>query len=387
MNTRSKSAFVLFSQGMSSASNFLNALGCLWILDGAEFKKWLIYSGSTFAVQGILRSTLLEPDLHHRKGLSSRTLRKLRILCFLPCLLVPIVAMVTQSTVHVSDLLIVLFCIFSLAEDGLRYNNLGRSPVIAFKADLIWFLFTVTPVLLFIFGANFNENQFLSFSIFGPISSFLYLMRKNQISHGMENEYLGSMDRLFLFLGSTVLTISTITFTTLIARFESEAWLREWRTVVLLVSPIQAFSSILWLRKLIESSQNESLENTLRSMRSGLIKSIPVLATFVAGASFLPQLILPDTAEIDLTVLFIAMSIPVINAVMYPSNLLMRSMGMYGYLFILVSLNSLVLPLLVWHLRNDLNLNTLFGVQLLSILLLHFTYITIAKFKPKRSLK
>lgn len=387
MNVRGNAAFVLFSQGISSASNFLNALGCIWILDGEIFKEWLIYSGSTFAVQGILRSTLLEPDLHHKKGLSPRTVRKLRVLCFLPCSLVPIVALVTQSPVHFSDFAIVLFCIFSLAEDGLRYNNLGKSPIIAFKADLIWFLFAVTPVLMFVAGANISESQFLSFSVFGPVSSFLFLMRKNQITNGLENNYFKSVDRLYLFLGSTVLTISTITFTTIIARFESEAWLREWRTVVLLISPIQAFSSILWLKNLIESSRLESLESTLKSMRSGLIRAIPFLVAFIAGASFLPELILPNAAEIDLTVLIFAISIPVLNAVMYPSNLLMRSMGMYSYLFILVSLNSLILPLLVWHLRTELNLHLLFGVQLLSVFLLHFTYIAIAKYTRKRPVK
>lgn len=306
----------------------------------------------------------------------------------LPCLLVPVVAVVTQSSVNMSDIAILLFCIFALAEDGLRFNCLGKSPIIAFKADLIWFLFAAAPVVMFLTVTSLSESQFLLLSILGPVASFIYLRRSSQfIIDGIEKNIFRNVDRLYLLLGSILLTVCTIAFITLLTHYKGENWLKEWRTVVLIVSPIQALSSILWLRNLIESSQSESFESTLKSIRRGFVKAIPVIIMLVAFAIFFQRLSFPDSRRIDVTVLFIAMSIPVFNAVMYPSNILMRSLGLYRHLFILVSLNSIVLPMLVWIFRKDLNLITLFGVQFLSITLLHLSYIVISRKREKQLIK
>jgi hypothetical protein len=62
-NMSSRISFGVSSQGITSATNFLTSICAIKFLDTGDFQKWFVYVVSTLAIQGVLRTTVLESDL------------------------------------------------------------------------------------------------------------------------------------------------------------------------------------------------------------------------------------------------------------------------------------------------------------------------------------
>ena len=177
--------------------------------------------------------------------------------------------------------------------------------------------------------------------------------------------------------------ISTFAFTLMATEFKTVEWLKDWRAIVMITSPVQALASIFWIQSVISINQNVSYNMAVTSIRRRLLVATPTIGLLATGAVLFSPFFFDLTSQTDINIWIFAFAVPIINASFYISNILIRSLGHYKFLFVCSSFNSLLLPGLVFVQQDSLNLSSVFQAQLFGVISIHAAFLLLARIKTE----
>jgi hypothetical protein len=328
----SRISFGVSSQGITSATNFLTSICAIKFLDTGDFQKWFVYVVSTLAIQGVLRTTVLESDLIEFGSVGGKSKRVVFLVSLLPFALIPLINGYFKSAISELDFALAIYCALVLIQDATRYKYLGESPKLTLVSDTVWLS---TIVVLFLLGVTVGDIDlywFLGLSIVGPLlgcTVFLFF-RKPEIEISRKTiEPLDDSQRGYLLAQSVFGTALTILTLFVLARYCTTSELKTIRIIQTIASPFYALAAGYWLTvvtsKPDDMDLNEILPRTLRNLFAYLV-FLPMVLTgiYILGQKF----DLRFFTEI-ISIAIIAISVPIINVITYPTNYILRLLRQY----------------------------------------------------------
>ena len=351
------------SQAVSSGSNFAISAYAIISFDHSDFLKWCIFSVSTLALQGSLRSIFLESEFSVYGTVRKKNLQ----ICIIVSLFFVIGLVFACNSIlslqfSATDVFLSMYCFSLLLVDSLRYKYLKFKPKLTLFADLAIFLMACLLLIAHFGSIHLGVNEALSSMIGVQIGSvaFLLFFGNNSLIEVSKNQDFYS--EKFLGLQSLINLICMVSANFILVRFLSVEQLREFRSIQLFVSPLQSLTLIFWLRSLYGYQENSV--NRLWMEFMSRLKMGTVITTFtIAGIGFMQ--IYSDLSLEQLTAAFLAFAIVMTNVVCMPLNLILRKLNLYKSMAYLSAGFSLMTPLLFLIFRENLSLIQVFAVPLI----------------------
>ena len=328
----SRIGYGVSSQGITSATNFLTSICAIKFLDTGDFQKWFVYVVSTLAIQGVLRTTILEFDLIEFGSVGGKSKRVVFLVSIFPFALMPIINGYFKSTISEMDFALAIYCALVLIQDATRYKYLGEWPKLTLVSDAVWLL---TIVVLFLLGVRVGDIDlywFLGLTIVGPLlgcAVFLFSRKPEIASSRKTIEPLDDSQRGYLLAQSVFGTALTILTLFVLARYCTTSELKTIRIIQTIASPFYALAAGYWLTvvtsKPDDMDLNEMLPRTVRNLFAYLV-FLPMVLTgvYILGQKF----DLRFYTEI-ISIAIIAISVPIINVITYPTNYILRLLRQY----------------------------------------------------------
>jgi hypothetical protein len=320
------------SQVTTSATNFLTSICAIKFLDTGDFQKWFVYVLSTLAIQGLLRTAVLESDLIQFGLVGDKRKRVIFFASLLPFVLMPLINGFLKSTISEVDFALAIYCALVLIQDATRYKYLAESPKLTLVSDATWFL---TIIVLFFLGSLAGEIDlywFLGLTIAGPLMGcvvFLFLRKPEIEKHRFKAKQLNDSQRKYLLVQSIFGTAVTILIFFVLARYCKADELEKIRIIQTIASPFYALAAGYWLSIVTSKSNNRNLNEVLPRTMRHLFAYLGFLPMVLTGIYFLGKKIdLLFYAEI-LAMVIVAISVPIVNAITFPTNYILRLLKQY----------------------------------------------------------
>jgi hypothetical protein len=377
---RFKFGYGFFSQGITSFTNFLTSICAINYLGTEEFQKWFVYVVPTLAIQGVLRTTILESDLIEFGQVAGIRRRAIISASLFPIVLMPIVNGYLKSSISSLDFALAIYCALVLLQDATRYNFLGSSPRLALVSDCIWFCVILA---LFLVGAVVGGNDlnlFLALTTTGPLlGCAVFLIFKGQrVDRNVIDKTIIARKHFqdsklrYLFSQSLFGTAVTILTLFILARFCTVDELKTIRIIQTISSPFYALAAAYWLTVVVSKSGTRHLIELIPRIIRNVLLFLVLLPTVLICISFFTKSYKGYLHVEIIPIAIVAISVPVINAITYPTSYFLRLTEKYKGTMINSFIGSGFFLTAVKFAGNEITAMSYFTLQLISILIIQF---------------
>jgi hypothetical protein len=287
--------------------------------------------------------------------------------------MIPLTNGYLRTTISEIDFALAIYCALGLIQDATRYRYLRELPKLTLFSDTAWLS---TIVVLFFFGSlagDIGLYWFLGLTIAGPLlgcSVFLFLSKPEIGTHVFMAKQLAEPQRRYLLVQSIFGTAVTILILFVLARNCTADELKTIRIIQTIASPFYALAAGYWLTVVTSGSNNKNLNEVLpRTIRRLFTYSLclPMVLTVIY---FIGQKIDLHFYSETLALVIIAISVPIVNAITYPTNWILRFLGQYkSSMKISLTVTGLFFCSIVYA-GNMISAILYFTLQFLSILVI-----------------
>lgn len=375
-------SYRFFSQAITSVTNFVTSICAINYLNPEEFRKWFVYVVSTLAIQGVLRTTVLESDLIDYGKISSIRSRAILIASLFPFVVMLSSYGYSRSSFSDLDIALAIYCTLILIQDVARYRFLSVEPRITLYSDAVWLSVVLILLSVGTFFGLISLFWFLGLSILGPLlGCVVFLMfHKSRIKKSRGKVLrVGDSQRRYLLVQSVFGTLVTLFTLFTLARYCSAGELETIRIIQTIASPFYSLAAAYWLTIVAGQPNtrnfNEDLSRTIRNLAGYLV--------FLSTVSILIYLLGDKTHFVEVrelvVTMIIAVSVPIVNAITYPTSYILRSRRQYlSTMKISLMVSGLFLCSII-YVGSTISAIVYFFFQLMSIILIQFLNIYVCK--------
>lgn len=367
------------SQITTSGTNFLSSIVAVRFLESNDLRIWALYIPITLVIQGIMRAIFYEIDLIRQKHLS-----KISLIAFLISILIlPSIGIlnmkINQNSNFGVNFEFTLICTLILFQDFLRYTHIMFLPTKVLISDSILFIFSLLSFLMYALGIKSWSNNStwsicnlvgLAIAISTIVKFKLELAFKFQIK-------TGSYRRLNLFLPNFFLLTSSILTNSFVTLFLNDELLRKFRTLNILQNIFFAIVFAIWFKNISNAHSTKIGINRNISDKKKLLSILYVIFILLITNLFFVE---SKTFENFYILLVLIIVPPTLNLINNQIEIFIKSLDTFtGYQ--LVAINYLITPILIYTLREQLNLTILLGSSALSALFYSYFLILYLNFR------
>jgi len=375
----SRDRFAYLSQNITSLTNFITSVSAIAFLEPADFRKWFIYVSSTLALQGVMRTSVLESDLIDFGRLQKKHYLTILRVSALPIFLVPAINAFLNTSVTTIDIILSLYGFFILVQDACRYAYLSHKPKYAMLSDSVWLLTALILMILIISTSFVDLSVFLSLVILGPITSLVILFVP---SRSITNEQQWQVklqgkirERNFLVAQAIYGTMVTVVINFFVAKFCSANELHTIRLIQTISSPFQALASAYWLTIILRKSESGFVRDIIRKNLTRIVKFIFLLVAIICSFEIFSRNYIRHSYTDDWKTILIAVATPIFNAVLYSSTYILRYFKKYKGMMLLSIFVSTILLITIIFYAKHLTAFSFFIIQFTAIFILQFLYL------------
>jgi len=369
------------SQLLSSATSFLGSVIALACLHDSELKKWFLYFGTSMALQGVIRASLLETDLLLYGHVSKKN-RILSLFCtLLPFSLLVIVQSVLDLQLTLLDLILVITSVLSLVQDMLRYEFIRNDRLGVVLADGIWFLISFIGLVLVITPIRDAPLTIYAILLLGPSFSSLHLLfRCKPLEYQSPSESSAGINstRRYIILQNSWTLIITFVTNVILTKYLSGELFYQFRLIQTSVSPVQSFGLAVWFSKIVQYDKDlKEYSRIFRNSQKLIIFSTSFLLLFLFCTLTTKSLLILSFDVIWLITVLAAATGPILNIGFYEISLYLRSKQLFFETFIVGLLVLPLTPVLYFLLKSHLSLGAIFGIPLACMIIQQTIYLLI----------
>jgi hypothetical protein len=375
----SRDRFAYLSQNITSLTNFITSVSAIAFLEPADFRKWFIYVSSTLALQGVMRTSVLESDLIDFGRLQKKHYLTILRVSALPIFLVPAINAFLNTSVTTIDIILSLYGFFILVQDACRYAYLSHKPKYAMLSDSVWLLTALILMILIISTSFVDLSVFLSLVILGPITSLVILFvpsRSITSEQQWQVKIQGKIrERNFLVAQAIYGTMVTVVINFFVAKFCSANELHTIRLIQTISSPFQALASAYWLTVILRKSESGFVRDIIRKNLTRIVKFIFLLVAIICSFEIFSRNYIRHSYADDWKTILIAVATPIFNAVLYSSTYILRYFKKYKGMMLLSIFVSTILLITIIFYAKHLTAFSFFIIQFTAIFILQFLYL------------
>ena len=375
----SRDRFAYLSQNITSLTNFITSVSAIAFLEPADFRKWFIYVSSTLALQGVMRTSVLESDLIDFGRLQKKHYLTILRVSALPIFLVPAINAFLNTSVTTIDIILSLYGFFILVQDACRYAYLSHKPKYAMLSDSVWLLTALILMILIISTSFVDLSVFLSLVILGPITSLVILFvpsRSITSEQQWQVKIQGKIrERNFLVAQAIYGTMVTVVINFFVAKFCSANELHTIRLIQTISSPFQALASAYWLTIILRKSESGFVRDIIRKNLTRIVKFIFLLVAIICSFEIFSRNYIRHSYADDWKTILIAVATPIFNAVLYSSTYILRYFKKYKGMMLLSIFVSTILLITIIFYAKHLTAFSFFIIQFTAIFILQFLYL------------
>ncbi len=375
----SRDRFAYLSQNITSLTNFITSVSAIAFLEPADFRKWFIYVSSTLALQGVMRTSVLESDLIDFGRLQKKHYQTILRVSALPIFLVPAINAFLNTSVTTIDIILSLYGFFILVQDACRYAYLSHKPKYAMLSDSVWLLTALILMMLIISTSFVDLSVFLSLVILGPITSLVILFvpsRSITSEQQWQVKIQGKIrERNFLVAQAIYGTMVTVVINFFVAKFCSANELHTIRLIQTISSPFQALASAYWLTIILRKSESGFVRDIIRKNLTRIVKFIFLLVAIICSFEIFSRNYIRHSYADDWKTILIAVATPIFNAALYSSTYILRYFKKYKEMMLLSIFVSTILLITIIFYAKHLTAFSFFIIQFTAIFILQFLYL------------
>jgi len=375
----SRDRFAYLSQNTTSLTNFITSVSAIAFLEPADFRKWFIYVSSTLALQGVMRTSVLESDLIDFGRLQKKHYLTILRVSALPIFLVPAINAFLNTSVTTIDIILSLYGFFILVQDACRYAYLSHKPKYAMLSDSVWLLTALILMILIISTSFVDLSVFLSLVILGPITSLVILFvpsRSITSEQQWQVKIQGKIrERNFLVAQAIYGTMVTVVINFFVAKFCSANELHTIRLIQTISSPFQALASAYWLTIILRKSESGFVRDIIRKNLTRIVKFFFLLVAIICSFEIFSRNYIRHSYADDWKTILIAVATPIFNAVLYSSTYILRYFKKYKGMMLLSIFVSTILLITIIFYAKHLTAFSFFIIQFTAIFILQFLYL------------
>lgn len=375
----SRDRFAYLSQNITSLTNFITSVSAIVFLDSADFRKWFIYVSSTLALQGVMRTSVLESDLIDFGRLQKKHYLTILKVSVIPIFLVPAINAFLNTSVSAIDIILSLYGFFILVQDACRYAYLSHKPKYAMLSDSVWLLTALALIMLIISTSLVNISLFLLLVIVGPITSLVVLFvlsRSLTSEHHWQVKIHGKFrERNFLVAQAIYGTMVTVVINFFVAKFCSANELHTIRLIQTISSPFQALASAYWLTIVLKKSESGLVRDIIDKNLTRIVKFIFLLVTIICSFEIFSRNYIRYSNTDDWKTILIAIATPIFNASLYSSTYILRYFKKYKEMMLASIIVSTILLTTIVFYADIINAFSFFVIQFTAIFILQILYL------------
>lgn len=375
------------SQLISSATSLLGSVIALAALHGSDLKKWFLYVGTSMALQGVIRATLLETDLLLYGHVTKKN-RSWSLLCsLLPFTLLLVVHLILDMKLSLLDLILVITSVLSLVQDKLRYELVRNDRLGVVLADATWCFLSIIGLLLVMTPVRHSPLTIYAILFFGPSISSVYLhSRRKLMSPQSMNPELKNVRRYIILQNLSILMFTFFT-NLILTKYLSGELFYQFRLIQTVVSPIQSIGLAIWFSKIVHFDKDlKEYTQIFRKSRRLIIFAISYLFIFLLFILNGKSHSILNVDIIGLLAVMAAGIAPILNIGFYEVSLYIRSKQLNFQTFKVGLLVLPFTPIFYFVLKSQLSLGAIFGIPLAAMIIQQSAYLLIFRNSLNRDL-
>lgn len=367
-----RNIYISLSQGITSASNFLLGTYALIAFNQAEFISWCLFSIGAFSLQVAVRNIFLEPDFlkFGQIHICSRYISLALTLLVNFGVYTYLLSSGNQSD-QTFDFALAIYFSFFLFEDIVRYQFLSINSKIVFFADLFILLINSFFLIQHIANISIPVNQIIATASITQIIGISMIKYANRTKHFERQAKFEFKEKRYFALQSIAMFLNANVLNWIFINYLLFSDLRDYRTLMLLISPFQATALMFWIHNL-----NTFRQISLQTVDEYLYRRVKIFftASLTTGILFIAAASITQQFE-SIICLYFGFTIILLNIIAYPLNLFLRKIGATSFISVITSIVSISVIVIFLMSRNHLSLigifATQFTVQLLVVVLFY----------------